>query len=133
MHKDIQSILDSLRVEATGVPLYVQIRDQFLAAIGAGRLGAEAQMPTMRQVAVALAVDLNTVKRAYDALERAGAIRLERGRGTFVADPAAAPAPDRQRLEALAWQAIAGARALGAEPEEFARLILDLAHTKEKM
>src|SRR4051812_10608198 len=130
MDTHIQYILGGLRVEATGVPIYVQLRDQFLGAIGAGRLAAGSQMPTMRQVAVALQVDLNTVKRAYDALERSGAIRLERGRGTFVAEGAAPAAADPGKLEALAWQAIAGARALGADPAELASLIQRLAEAK---
>ena len=72
------------------MPIYVQLRDQLLHAIGDGILAPGDQMPTMRQVAVALTVDLNTVRHAYDELERAGAIRLERGRGSFVAD---APPP----------------------------------------
>ena len=124
----IQSLLDGLRIETTGVPIYVQLRDQLLGAIGAGRLAPGSQLPTMRQVAVALLVDLNTVKRAYDALERAGAIRLERGRGTFVADAAPTAPPDAEKLAALAWQSIAAARALGADPVDLADLIQRLAN-----
>jgi GntR family transcriptional regulator len=44
-------------------------------------------MPTMREVAVALKIDLNTVRHTYDELERMGAITLVRGRGSFVAQP----------------------------------------------
>lgn len=131
MTKHIQAILAGLRIEATGVPIYIQIRDQLLGAIGAGRLSPGSQMPTMRQVAVALSVDLNTVKHAYDALEHAGAIRLERGRGTFVADAATDGAPDRAKLEALAWRSIAASRALGAEPAELADLIRRLAEGQD--
>src|SRR5471030_2630850 len=109
MHTDVQSILDTLRVQSGGVPIYVQIRDQLLGAIGAGRLGPGERMPTMRQVALALKIDLNTVKHAYDELERAGAITLLRGRGTFVAE--APPPIDRtmqdSRAEALAHRTIA--------------------------
>lgn len=100
----MQFLLATLRIRRGGVPLYVQIRDQLLGAIGAGRLRPGERMPTMRQVAVALKIDLNTVKHAYDELERAGAIRLERGRGTFVA--ASPPPIDRAaqdaRIDALA-------------------------------
>ena len=60
--------------------------NSFSARSAPGVLAPGDQMPTMRQVAVALRVDLNTVRHAYDELERAGAIRLERGRGSFVAD-----------------------------------------------
>ena len=64
------------------MPISVQIREQMLRAIGAGILGPGDQMPTMRQVAVALKVDLNTVRHAYDELQQAGAIVILRARGT---------------------------------------------------
>ena len=86
MHTHQQTVLANLQLGESGVPIYVQLREQLLGAIGAGVLAPGDQMPTMRQVAVALRVDLNTVRHAYDELERAGAIRLERGRGSFVAD-----------------------------------------------
>src|SRR5687767_9517173 len=85
MHTQVQTVLNALRLEETGVPIYVQLREQFLRALGAGVLKPGDQMPTMRQVAVALKVDLNTVRHAYDQLERIGAINLVRGRGSFVA------------------------------------------------
>ncbi len=50
----------ALRLEDNGVPIYVQLRDQFLRIMGQGGLKTGDQMPTMRQVAVALRVDLNT-------------------------------------------------------------------------
>src|SRR3982750_1466214 len=86
MHTQEQ-VLSGLQIADTGVPIYVQLREQFLGAMGAGRLRPGDQMPTMRQVAVALRIDLNTVRRAYDELERLGALSLERGRGSFVAEP----------------------------------------------
>ena len=82
-----EQLLQRLRLETTGVPIYVQLRDQILRALGARALGPGDQMPTMREVAVALRVDLNTVRHAYDELERIGAINLVRGRGSFVAEP----------------------------------------------
>ncbi len=83
-------ILNALRLEGSGVPIYVQLREQILRQLGAGVLAPGDQMPTMREVAVALKVDLNTVRHAYDELERIGAITLVRGRGSFVAKPPAA-------------------------------------------
>ena len=50
------------------MPIYVQVRDQILRALGEGRLKPGDRMPTMRQVAVALRIDLNTARRAYDEL-----------------------------------------------------------------
>ena len=84
MHTDL---LTTLRLESSGVPIYVQLREQILRQLGAGVLAAGDQMPTMREVAVALKIDLNTVRHAYDELERMGAITLVRGRGSFVAKP----------------------------------------------
>lgn len=79
-------------IERSGVPIYVQIRDQLLARITAGDLAPGQQMPTMRQVAGDLGVDLNTVRHAYDELAARGAVRLVRGQGTFVADALSPPA-----------------------------------------
>ena len=79
----IEQLLGSLHVHADGTPIYVQLREQLLQAIGQGRLRAGEQLPTMREVAVALRVDLHTVQRAYAALERDGAVVTQRGRGTL--------------------------------------------------
>jgi GntR family transcriptional regulator len=129
MHTIDQSPFDMLHIHSGGVPIYIQLREQLLGAIGAGRLRPGQRMPTMRQVAVALKIDLNTVKHAYDELERAGAITLLRGRGTFVAE--APPAIDRatqdSRAEALAHRTIAAANASGIDPADVARRIIVLA------
>ena len=79
-------MLDGLTLRDNGVPIYVQLREQILAAIGRGTLKPGAQLPTMRQVAVALKIDLNTVQRAYGELEREGVLQTVRGRGSFVAE-----------------------------------------------
>ena len=121
--------MNALRIEDTGVPIYVQLREQFLRMMGAGALKPGDQMPTMRQVAVALRIDLNTVRHAYDELERAGALTLVRGRGSFVAEPPAALAgPDHDaEAERLARQALATAAAAGVDPARLAEKILQLA------
>lgn len=125
-------LLDRLRLENSGVPIYVQLRQQVLNALGDCALQPGEQMPTMREVAVALRIDLNTVRHAYDELERLGVITLVRGRGSFVAQPP--PVPDRQtrlaQIDDVARQAIALAAAAGVEPAELARRILDLAQQK---
>jgi len=110
------------------VPIYVQLRDQLLSAIGAGAVGPGDQMPTMREVAVALKVDLNTVRRAYDELERRGVISLQRGRGSFVAAPPPLDldAQDR-RTDELAKRTLALAAAEGVEAEALGLRILALA------
>ena len=129
MHTAQQQLLDSLVLRETGVPIYVQLRDQFLQAIARGAPPPGGRMPTMREVAVALRVDLNTVRRAYDELERAGAVVLQRGRGSFVAS--APPPPDptlaASRCEALAAEALAAARAAGVDPADLAKRLLTLS------
>jgi GntR family transcriptional regulator len=134
MHTPDQ-ILATLRIEDTGVPIYVQLREQFLRAIGARTLKAGDQMPTMRQVAVALRIDLNTVRRAYDELERMGALVLVRGRGSFVAEPAARlKGPDQAKAaEKLARQTLAQAAALGVSTDLLIQHLAALAAQKEDL
>jgi GntR family transcriptional regulator len=133
MHTGQQDILRTLRLEETGVPIYVQIREQILRALGAGALQPGEQMPTMRQTAVALRVDLNTVRHAYDELERMGAISLVRGRGSFVANPPGPPDPAAAAMQTdnLARQAMAMAAAAGVDPLALADRIIALASREE--
>src|SRR6185312_6914227 len=79
-------MLGWLTLQDNGVPIYVQLRDQIAAAIGRGDLKPGAQLPTMREVAVSLAIDLNTVQRAYAELETEGLLVKVQGRGSFVAE-----------------------------------------------
>ena len=128
-----QALTETLQLENSGVPIYVQLREQILRALGAGVLAAGEQMPTMREVAVALKVDLNTIRHAYDELERLGAITLVRGRGSFVAKPPPAPDSRTQAAQAdgLAKQVIAMAVAAGIDPLDVARRITALAQGKD--
>src|ERR1700760_4436230 len=87
-------MLDDLSLQNNGIPIYVQLRDQIAALVGRGALKPGMRLPTMREVAVALKVDLNTVQRAYGELEQGGILILVQGRGTFVAD--APPVPESQ-------------------------------------
>lgn len=127
--------MSGIRIEDNGVPIYVQLREQFLRAMGAGALKPGDQMPTMRQVAVAFRIDLNTVRHAYDELERAGAVVLIRGRGSFVAEPAAALKGHDHDAEAerLARQVLATAAAAGVDPLVLANKITALAAAKEEV
>jgi GntR family transcriptional regulator len=118
----------NLKIEASGVPIYVQIRDQLLRAIGSGALKAGEQLPTMRELAVRLKVDLNTVRHAYDELERTGAIVIRRARGTYVADkpPPVDSVRQARKIEALAQQATALATSAGVDPVDVANAMLRL-------
>lgn len=73
-HLDLQS----------GVPAYRQIIDQVTGGIAAGALTSGDQLPTVRQLAVDLSINPNTVIRAYRELEIRGVVDTQQGTGTFV-------------------------------------------------
>ena len=68
----------------SGVPFYRQIIDQVKSAIATGRLEPGNRLPTVRQLAVDLSVNPNTVSRAYTELELTGLVETQMGSGTFV-------------------------------------------------
>jgi len=70
----------------TGVPVYRQLIDQVRTGIASGSLGAGDQLPTVRQLAVDLAINPNTVMRAYRELELGGLLETHQGTGTFISD-----------------------------------------------
>jgi GntR family transcriptional regulator len=122
-------MIPPLQLENNGVPVYVQIRDQMLQAIGAGALRPGEQMPTMRQIAVMLKVDLNTVRHAYSDLEKTGAIVILRARGTYVADSPPPVDENRyaKRVDEVAQQAIAMANVAGVAANDVAQQILQMS------
>src|SRR6516162_6872736 len=68
----------------SGVPIYRQIIDRVTGNIAAGVLKAGDQLPTVRQLAVDLSVNPNTVIRAYSELEIRGILETQQGTGTFI-------------------------------------------------
>lgn len=68
----------------SGVPVYRQLIDQVLVAVAAGQLSAGDQLPTVRQLAVDLSINPNTVVRAYKELEIRGMLETQQGTGTFI-------------------------------------------------
>ena len=68
----------------SGVPVYRQIIDQVTGGIAAGTLTGGYQLPTVRQVAVDLSINPNTVMRAYRELEIRGILETQQGTGTFI-------------------------------------------------
>jgi GntR family transcriptional regulator len=71
---------------ASGLPIYRQIVDWVKVGVADGRMPPGSQLPTVRQLAVDLNVNYNTVARAYQELERQGVVHTLRGKGTYVAD-----------------------------------------------
>ena len=70
----------------SGVPFYRQIIDQVQFAIADGRLSCGDRLPTVRQLAVELKINPNTVARAYQELEIKGVVSTQMGTGTFIGD-----------------------------------------------
>jgi GntR family transcriptional regulator len=68
----------------SGVPVYRQIIDQVRGGMASGSLVAGDQLPTVRQLAVDLAINPNTVARAYRELELGGLLETHQGTGTFI-------------------------------------------------
>ena len=71
---------------ASDRPVYQQIIDQVKRDIAIGRLGRDEKLPTVRQLAGQLAINPNTIAKAYQQLEREGIITTRPGSGTFVAN-----------------------------------------------
>ncbi|HET7177782.1 MAG TPA: GntR family transcriptional regulator [Solirubrobacterales bacterium] len=101
---------------ASGVPFYRQVIDQILAGIATGALARGERLPTVRALAVELAVNLNTVARAYKELEIRGVLSTQQGSGTFVAAAAQVSIGEverRRRLAQLVDEFLARAAAHG--------------------
>jgi GntR family transcriptional regulator len=107
------------------IPLHAQLEQGIRGAIASGRLPVGAQLPTVRQLAVDLRVNANTVARVYVELERAGLLETRRGVGTFVAarQPAGARKGNTAELEALVRRLLDEAAARGFSPAEVSRQV----------
>jgi GntR family transcriptional regulator len=102
-------------------PIYAQLERGLRAAIASGRLRPGDQLPTVRELAVELSVNANTVARVYSDLERSGVLETRRGVGSFVrATPLEArpPREHEKRLRAMATRMLADAAAAGFTREE---------------
>jgi len=112
----------------TGVPAYRQVIDQVTLAIATGALSGGDQLPTVRQVAVDLAINPNTVVRAYRELEIKGTLSTQQGVGTFVTPGSVKPdeAQREKRLSQLAAECAAKAGAEGFRIEELVERLREL-------
>jgi GntR family transcriptional regulator len=112
-------------------PIYAQLDHGIRAAIATGRLAPGDQLPTVRQLAVDLKVNANTVARVYLDLERAGLVQTRRGVGTFVSERPAAPAHKRSardpELRAIVQRCLDEAAARGFTADDVVRQLNALA------
>src|SRR5262245_10584834 len=106
---------------ADPMPIYAQLERAIRFAIATERLRVGDQLPTVRQLAVELKINANTVAKVYGELERAGVLETRRGVGTFVREVGAwaVSRPERERqLTALGDRFLSGAAELGFSAEE---------------
>jgi GntR family transcriptional regulator len=118
----------------SGVPVYRQIIDQVLGGIAAGSLTAGDQLPTVRQLAVDLAINPNTVVRAYRELEIREVLATQQGTGTFITEKK--PQPDelerRRRVTQLAGDLLARAGAEGITLQELLGYLNELQNEQNR-
>lgn len=118
----------------SGVPAYRQIIDQVNAGLASGTLSCGDQLPTVRQVAVDLSINPNTVMRAYRELEIRGIIESLQGTGTFVSNQQSKPdeGERRRRLSQLAGDCVARAGAAGFTVQELVDQLKELNGSTER-
>ena len=104
----------------SGVPVYRQLIDQVQAATAAGSLRVGEQLPTVRQVAVDLTINPNTVLRAYREMEIRGFLETQQGSGTFIAhqQPTGSKQDRSQQLTLLVEEFISRAGQAGFSVEQ---------------
>ena len=108
-----------------GMPVYKQIISQVKYMLGAGRLQAGDEMPSVRALARQLLVNPNTIARAYRDLESMGLLISRQGAGTYVTDTGS-PLARREKLRILGERAdalLAEARQLGFGLDEVRELL----------
>ena len=111
-------------------PLHAQLERSIRVAIASGRLKVGDQLPTVRQLAVDLRINANTVAKVYAHLERAGALETRRGVGTFIAQPRDHARNEEARdneLRAIAERALAEASAHGFTAADLRRALQALS------
>lgn len=107
--------------QSDGRPMYLQIMEQIRQRVAVGEWVPGEEIPSIRQLAVALRVSVITVKRAYLELEREGVIVTQQGKGSIVApDPELSPRLYDQEFTEHLDQVVRLAALLGLTPEELA-------------
>lgn len=114
----------------SGVPVYRQLIDQVRAGMASGTLAPGDQLPTVRQLAVDLAINPNTVLRAYRELELGGMLETQQGTGTFITErkPHRDDVERARQLNQLVGEFLARAGAAGFTADELLKELRELVH-----
>ena len=120
-------MLGQVRIDrASPLPVYVQLAEQIRLLVRRGALSPGHPLPTVRELAVALSLNANTVTRVYRDLQQEGLLRLERGLGTFVAPQQRETTladRDYQRIVKRTRELVALSRESGLTARELAQLV----------
>src|SRR5258706_9955156 len=118
----------------SGVPVYRQIIDQVMGGIAASALAGGDQLPTVRQVAVDLAINPNTVVRAYRELEIRGVLETQQGTGTFISQQKVQrnEVERRRQLNQIVSEFVSRAGAAGFTVEDLLEQLHELATDNRK-
>jgi GntR family transcriptional regulator len=121
--------------QTSGVPVYRQLIDQVLVAKASGALAPGDQLPTVRQLAVDLSINPNTVIRAYKELEIRGILTTQQGMGTFITTQDVRPdeAARQRRLTQMVGDFVAKVGAEGYTMEEIMQRLEELSPEPGKM
>ena len=104
-------------------PIYQQIMDEVRRALVVGTLRANDPLPSVRQLAIDLRVNPNTVAQAYRELEREGVVHVRRGQGTFATAASANGTQRRTLARQVATRALRDAHRNGLDTEELLKAI----------
>lgn len=109
---------------ASPIPIYVQLMDQVRHAVETGILLGGEQLPALREVALRLLVNVNTVAKAYHELEAHGVVEIHHGAGVFVVPRHKWPVslPQRRAADSLMKETVVKLRDLGLKPDEIRRM-----------
>jgi len=113
-------------------PIYEQINDRFRLLILKGILEKDEKIPSVRQLAMELSTNPNTVQKAYAELERAGYIYTVQGKGNFVSDISDLTDNERIRLRDNIADILREARDIGLSCEEIANEAVEIVKKEKK-
>lgn len=103
-------------------PIYEQIKEQIINLIGRGELETDDQLPSLRQLSAELAVNINTIKRAFSDLESQGIIYSVAGKGSFISAKAEKKAIAEGALKEVGLAA-SKAKSMGAKKNEIIMIV----------
>ncbi|SBW12618.1 Transcriptional regulator, GntR family [uncultured Eubacteriales bacterium] len=114
-------------------PIYEQVKDGLRHLVVSGAIQPGEQFPSVRSLAASLAINPNTIQRAYESLEGEGYLSTQAGKGSFAALPTSAGTPRRGTLLSQFDATAAELLFLGMSPEELAQRVLAAGKKEESV